>query len=367
MSVAAPRFHTLPIAEIRRETPDAVAIRFDIPSDLSEAFSYTAGQYLTLRRTFGRKNCAAAIPFCHIPDAGGLWVGVREEPGGRFSGWLNREAKPDDTVELMTPDGRFTLTPDADGPSRNILCVAAGSGITPVLSILEALLLSEPQSTATLIYANRDTAHIMFRDAIQDLKDRYLSRFRPFHILSREPSDVELLTGRLDARKCKAFFCLSGAVPARTYDRAYLCGPEAMMDLVAAALTEHGLGASDIHRELFLNPDSARRLDADRPPPAATPDGAQVTVILDQRQRTFTFDPATESILDAARALGADVPFACKAGVCATCRAHLSEGEVTMARNQALDADELARGYILTCQARPETAKVVVDYDRRSG
>ncbi len=365
MSVA-PRFHTLTIAEVRRETEDAVAVRFHVPDDLREAFAYRAGQYLTLRRTFDGEELPRCYSLCHAPGDG-LWVGVREEPGGRFSGWLNREAAVGDSVEVMTPDGRFTLSASGDGPARSILCVAAGSGITPVLAILETLLAGEPDSTATLIYANRDTAHIMFREGVQDLKDRYLNRFRTFHVLSREPSDVELLTGRLDDGKCRSLFARGGAADAASHDMAYLCGPEVMMDVVADSLAEHGLDPANIRREVFLNADSARPSDAHRPPPVPTPEGAQVTVILDQRQRTFTFDPAQESILDAARALGADVPFACKAGVCATCRAHLSEGEVTMARNQALDQDELDRGYILTCQTRPKTAKVVIDYDRRSG
>lgn len=367
MSIAAPRFHALTVAEIRREAPDAVAIRFDLPDGLRAAYAYQAGQYLTLRREFGGEELRRCYSLCRNPDAGELWVGVREEAGGRFSGWLNREARPGDCIEVMNPEGRFTLPAIGDASARNILCVAAGSGITPVLAILEAMLADEPESTATLVYANRDTAHIMFRDAVQDLKDRYLSRFRVFHILTREPSDVELLSGRIDAAKCAALFGESGAIPAQSHDLAFLCGPEEMMDTVAASLAANGLDPAAIRRELFLNADSPQPSDTHRPPPAPTPDGAQVTIILDQRQRTFVFDPAQESILDAARAQGADVPYACKAGVCATCRAHLSEGEVTMARNQALDADEVARGYILTCQSRPKTAKVVVDYDRRSG
>lgn len=367
MSIAAPRFHALTIAEIRREAPDAVAVRFAVPDGLQADYAYAAGQYLTLRRTFDGEELRRCYSLCRTPAKGEFWVGVREEVGGRFSGWLNRDAKPGAVVEVMTPDGRFTLPASSGAPARNVLCVAAGSGITPVLAILETLLAEEPESTATLVYANRDTAHIMFREAVQDLKDRYLSRFRLFHVLSREPSDVDLLTGRIDGGKCLALFGDGGTIPAQSCDLAFLCGPEEMMDTVAFTLAAHGLDPAKIRRELFLNADSPRPSDGHRPPPAPTPEGAQVTIILDQRQRSFVFDPAQESILDAARAQGADVPYACKAGVCATCRAHLSEGEVTMARNQALDADELARGYILTCQARPKTAKVVVDYDRRSG
>lgn len=365
MSVG-PRIHELRIAEIRREAPDAVAVRFDLPPELAADYAYAAGQYLTLCRQFGGEELRRCYSLCRRPGGQGLWVGVREEQGGRFSGWLNREAKAGDTVQVMTPDGRFTLKPDPAAPPREVLCVVAGSGITPVLAILETLLAEEPQSSATLIYANRDSAHIMFREQVEDLKDRYLDRFRVFHILSREPTEVDLLDGRLDSAKCEAFFGKGGATPARNFDLAYLCGPEAMMDLVADALAGYGLDPANIRRELFLNADSPRPSDAHRPPPAPTPEGAEVTVILDQRRRTFVFDPAQPSILDAARAMGADVPYACKAGVCATCRAHLAEGEVTMARNQALDADELARGFILTCQSRPKSGRVVVDYDRRS-
>jgi len=290
---------------------------------------------------------------------------VREEKGGRFSGWLNREANIGDTLDVMTPDGRFTFTPEPGGPPREILSVAAGSGITPMLSILETLLADEPQSRATLIYANRDVAHIMFREALEDLKDRYLDRLRVFHILSREPSDVDLLAGRFDATKCDAFFGAAGVAPATGFERAYLCGPEPLMDLVAAHLATYGLDPAHIRRELFLNADSPPPAGAIDRAPEPVPEGAEVTLVIDQRRRTFVFDPGQPSILDAARATGIDVPFACKAGVCATCRAHLSAGEVTMARNHALDPDELERGFILTCQSRPTTAKVTVDYDRR--
>lgn len=360
-----PRFHALTIAEIRREAPDAVAILFALPNDLAEAFTYQAGQYLTLRRSFGGEELRRCYSLCAAPGGAGLWIGVREELGGRFSGWLNREARVGDKVEAMPPDGRFTYT-HQDG-CRDLLLVAVGSGITPVLAIAEAALAGGSDSNVTLIYANRDAAHIMFRERLNDLKDRYLSRFRVFQVLSREPSEVELVAGRIDEAKCERFFCPGGVAPAAGFDRAYLCGPEELMDLIAAKLEEHGLAASAIRRELFLNADSPVPARHAPRPLAPTPEGAQVTVILDQRRRTFVFDPAEPSILDAARSAGMDVPFACKAGVCATCRAHLSEGKVSMARNQALDQDELDRGYILTCQSRPQSAAVVIDYDRRSG
>ncbi len=365
MSVAPPTIHNLSIAEIRREAPGAVAIRFAVPEELRAAFTFSAGQYLTLCRDFDGEELRRCYSISSRPGASGPWVGVREEKGGRFSGWLNRDAKVGDTFAVMTPDGRFTFQPEPDGPAREVLCVAAGSGITPMLSILETLLANEPQSRATLIYANRDVTHIMFREALEDLKDRYLDRLRVFHILSREPSDVDLLTGRFDAAKCDAFFGASGLTPATGIERAYLCGPELLMDLVAEQLATSGLKPANIRRELFLNADSPPLAGAKVHAPEPVPEGAEVTLVMDQRQRTFVFDPDQTSILDAARANGIDVPFACKAGVCATCRAHLSSGEVTMARNHSLDPDELERGFILTCQARPTTSKVTVDFDRR--
>lgn len=364
MSVAL-RFHSLTIAEIRREGPDAVAVRFALPAELTEQFAYRAGQYLTLRRAFGGEELRRCYSLCAPPGRPDLWIGVREEPGGRFSGWLNREAQVGDKIDVMVPDGRFTYT--VEDECHDLLLVAAGSGITPVLGIAEAALAGDPNCNVTLIYANRDAAHIMFREALNDLKDRYLNRFRLFHILSREPSEVDLAAGRLDENKCESFFSQGGVAPAEAFDRAYLCGPEALMDLVAAKLEAHGLPASAIRRELFLNADSPAPAGRMPRPLEPTPEGAMVTVILDQRRRTFVFDPAEPSILDAARSAGMDVPFACKAGVCATCRAHLSEGEVSMARNQALDQDELDRGYVLTCQSRPQSATVVIDYDRRGG
>lgn len=364
MSVA-PRFHALTVAEIRREAPDAVAVRFAVPSELANAYAYKAGQYLTLRRAFEGEELRRCYSLCAAPGGTDLWIGVRAEPGGRFSSWLNGEAKTGDIIDVLPPDGRFTYAAQ-DGCS-DLLLVAAGSGITPVLGIAEAALTSDPSSNVTLIYANRDAAHIMFLERLNDLKDRYLNRFRLFHILSREPSEVDLVAGRIDNAKCDGFFSTNGVAPAAGFDRAYLCGPETLMDLAASKLAEHGLDPSAIRRELFLNADSSAPTGQTPRPLEPTPQGAQVTVILDQRRRSFVFDPAETSILDAARSAGLDVPFACKAGVCATCRAHLSEGEVVMARNQALDQDELERGYVLTCQSRPQSASVVIDYDRRSG
>ncbi len=365
MSVVVPSRHNLTIAEIRREAPDAVAIRFAVPEALQADYRHTAGQYLTLCRTFDGEELRRCYSISSRPGAPGPWIGVREEPGGRFSGWLNRDARPGDTVDVMTPDGRFTFEPQPEGAGREILCIAAGSGITPVLAILDTLLDQEPQSSATLIYANRDVAHIMFRETLQDLKDRHIDRLRVFHLLSREPSDVDLLAGRLDAGKCDLFFGPDGIAPAPGFARAYLCGPEAMTDLVALRLGVHGMAAPEIRRELFLNADSPPSARTGAHPPQPVPEGAEITLVMDQRRRTFVFDASQPSILDAARAAGADVPYACKAGVCATCRAHLTEGEVHMARNHALDPDELERGFILTCQARPISAKVTVDYDRR--
>ena len=363
MSVV-PRFHTLTIAEVRRETPDAVAVRFSLPPNLTSEFSYDAGQYLTLRRDFAGVELRRCYSLCAAPGSNDLWIGVREEDGGRFSGWLNQHAKPGDTIDIMPPDGRFTYCP-ADS-EQHVLLVAAGSGITPILSIVEEILGSDSASTATVVFINRDAAHIMFKDKLDDLKDSYLNRLRVFHVLSREVTDVSLLSGRFDQSKCEGFFAANGVAPASEFDSAYLCGPEALMDLVEESLAGSGLAPSAIKRELFLNPDSPAQAPRTQPlPPVA--DGVKVTIILDQRQRTISFDSTDASVLDAARKAGMDVPYACKAGVCATCRAYLAEGEVSMERNQALDQDELDRGYILTCQARPLAGSITVDYDRRSG
>jgi len=366
VSVSSPTFYPITITDIERLTPDAVAVRFILPETLHELYTFTAGQYLTLRREFDGRELRRCYSLSTAPNAGELTIGVREEAGGRFSGWLNREARAGDTVDTMRPDGRFIFQPEPEGASREILGVAAGSGIAPILGILETLLAEEPQSSAALLYANRDLAHIMFKDRLDDLKDRHLNRLRMFHVLSREPSDVPLLTGRLDRTKCESLFGPHGVAPAKGFARAYICGPEPLTDLVAERLAAFGLAPNAIRRELFLN--------ADSPPPAVArpqaeepvPQGAEVTVIFDQRRRRFIFDADQPSILDAARAAGADVPFACKAGVCATCRAHLIEGEVYMTRNHALDPDELERGFILTCQARPTSTKVVMNFDRRS-
>lgn len=347
------RFHRLRIAAVDPLTEDAVAVTFDVPEELRAAYGFDAGQSLTLRRVVDGDEQRRTYSIC-APAGAPPRIGVREIPGGLFSSWLVNEARRGDVVEVQTPSGR--LRADAGEPGRHLL-IAAGSGITPLLSIA-ATVLENPASTATLLYGNRTTGTVMFADELADLKNENGPRFELIHVLSREPRDVELFTGRLDADRLRAI--LTTLVPLDEVDHAWLCGPLGMIADARAVLAELGVAPEKVHAELFY---------VDEPPPPlrheeAAPDGAtsEVTVVLDGRSTTAPM-PRDCSILDSARARRADIPFACKGGVCGTCRAKVVEGEVDMVRNYALEPAEIAAGFVLTCQTFPLSDRITVDYD----
>ena len=343
-------FHSLAIARIDRLCADAVAVTFDVPPELADEFAFRAGQYLTLRLGEERRSYSICAPV-----GAGLRIGVRLVADGLFSSWLVEHARPGDRIDVLPPLGNFT--PTTATPGRHAL-IAAGSGITPVLSVAATLLAAHPDNHVTLLYGNRRTDSVMFAEDLADLKDTYLERFQLIHVLSREPRDVELFSGRLDAERIGRL--VEAFLPADDVDHWWLCGPFGLIETARGVLAARGVPETRVHRELFY---------VDEPPPEvrhddAAPDGpvSQVTVVLDGRATTLTL-PADGPILDAAQRVRADLPFACKGGVCGTCRAKVTAGSVRMRRNYALEQHELDAGFVLTCQAIPTADQVTVDYD----
>jgi ring-1,2-phenylacetyl-CoA epoxidase subunit PaaE len=355
--MTTPHFHDLRVAALQPETGDAVTVRFEVPAPLRDAYRFRPGQFLTLRAMIGAEDTRRSYSICSAPEDPGLTVGIKRVEGGLFSSWACRDLKPGDTLAVMTPDGRFGL-PDAAGP-RVIAAFAAGSGITPILSIMRAVLANEPDSRFFLFYGNRSTASIMFRQQIEDLKDRYLSRLSVFHVLSREQQDVPALNGRLDADKLGVL--LRAVLPAALIDQALICGPRTMIEALPGALTGLGVAADRIHVERFTPSAGGRRAAPVVEP--GTPPACIATVIRDGARFDIPV-AADEALIDAAIRAGRDLPFACKGGMCCTCRAKVVEGRVDMAVNYSLEPWEIAAGFVLTCQSRPVTDRVVVDFDQ---
>jgi ring-1,2-phenylacetyl-CoA epoxidase subunit PaaE len=349
------RFHTLTVADVERLCDDAVAVTFDVPPDLREAFAFAPGQHLTLRRTVAGREERRSYSIAARAGARPR-VGVREIPDGLFSSWLVHDVRPGDAVEVQEPTGGFRVDPATGGRH---LCLVAGSGITPVLSIAGSLL-AHPGSDAevALVYGNRTSASVMFAEELGDLKNEFGPRLQLVHVLSREPRDVELFSGRLDADRVRRI--LQVLLPVDTFDHVWLCGPFAMVTAVREVLADLGVPPDRVHAELFY---------AGGPPPEltrATPsyDGAttDVTVVLDGASTTSAM-PRDRTVLDTAQATRADLPFACKGGVCGTCRARVTDGEVDLRRNYALEPAELDAGFVLTCQSYPLGDRVTVDFD----
>jgi ring-1,2-phenylacetyl-CoA epoxidase subunit PaaE len=345
-------FHTLTVASVERLCDDAVAVTFDVPEALRSAYDFEAGQSLTLRRIIDGEDHRRDYSICAQVGQRPR-VGVRLIPGGRFSEWLVNEVRPGDEVEVQTPRGSFRAQPDG---GRH-LCIAAGSGITPMMSIASTVL-SNPDSRLTLLYGNRTTSSVMFTEELADLKNRYGARLDLVHVLSREPRDVELFSGRLEGERLRTL--LTTLVPLAAVDHVWLCGPFAMIADARAVLEELGVSRDKVHFELFYVDEPPPEVN--RPEAVVTGETSNVTVVLDGRSTTAPM-PKDQSILDSAQRLRADLPFACKGGVCGTCRAHLTSGVGEMRRNYALDDDEVARGFVLTCQTHPVSDEVTVDFD----
>lgn len=359
-----PEFYPLSISAARKETDDAVCLTFAVPANLAETFRFTQGQYLTLKAEIDGAEVTRSYSICSAVDDGILQVAIKKVGGGVFSTFANEKLAEEDVIEVMPPQGTF-FTPLRADSEREYLCIAAGSGITPIISIIKTTLEREPASRVTLLYGNQRVATMMFREELQALKNRYMRRFQWINILSRERQEAEILNGRIDNRKGAEL--TKRLLDLHAVDEFFLCGPEAMISEVSRGLRAAGIAEERIHYELFAASaaDAAVRL-ARREERARKLAGmvAQVTVTVDGRETRFELTADGENILDGALDNGVDLPFACKGGVCATCKARLLEGEVDMDINHALAPEELAAGYILTCQSHPVTDRVVVDFDQ---
>lgn len=359
-------FHPLTVTDLRRETDDAVSIRLDVPGALKETFAFAPGQYLTFKADIDGEEVRRTYSVCSGLTDVELRVAVKKVPDGRFSGYANDGLSIGDRLEVMPPEGRFT-SPIEAGQKKRYLLVAAGSGITPILSIARSVLTLEADSSVTLIYGNRTVSSIMFKEDLDALKDRYPSRFSLFHVLSRQPQDVPLFNGRIDATKCEAFF--ERLVDPAMQDEVFLCGPRAMTETVRTVLRDKGVDDARIHVELFTT-DSEEEIAAARArriEDLGAEAGAlkQVTVIFDGVDTTLDLAADGQSVLDAALERRGDMPHSCKGGMCCTCRAKLVEGEVSMDVNYALTDEEVEDGFVLTCQSHPMSDRVVIDYDQR--
>ncbi len=355
------RFFPLEVTEIRRETRDAVAVTFMPREEDRETFRFIQGQYLTFRRVFDGEELRRCYSICSGVEEGLLRIGVKRVEGGAFSSFVNAGLKVGDRLEAMAPMGVFH-TPLDSAARRSYLAVAGGSGVTPILSILKTTLRAEPKSQFTLIYANKQISSIIFREELEDLKNEYLGRLSILHILEADAQEIDLFTGLLTMDKCRELF--AHWVDAGALHAAFICGPEPMMLTVAAALRERGLSEAQIKFELFASSQPGRAAPRRDSASASAGETCEVTLTLDGATRSFAMPRAGQSVLDAALENQLDAPYACKAGVCSTCRAKVLEGEVEMLTNHALEDYEVRLGYMLTCQARPLTAKLKVSYDQ---
>lgn len=363
--MAVPHFNRLTIRDIRRETADAISIAFEVPPALREAYRFREGQFLTLRHTLAGEELRRSYSICSgVPDYaqyGELRIGIKRLQGGRFSSWAHETLKVGMSLDVMTPDGRFN-TPLDPTRARHFVGFASGSGITPMLSLIRTVLATEPGSRFSLVCGNRSVASIMFLETLAGLKNLSMDRLRLVHVLSGEPQEIELFSGRLDRDRCRAL--LETVLCDDPIDEAFICGPAPMMDGAEAALRAHGVPAEHIHTERFGTPAVApvaplrtTAVDSDA--------CARVTIVIDGMQRTLQVPFDGPALLDAGLAVGAPLPYACKGGVCCTCRARVLEGEVRMDRNFTLEPQEIAQGFVLTCQAHPVSDRVVVSFDER--
>lgn len=356
----AVHFHPLQVKKIKRETDDSVSITFDIPEEQLDLFTYKEGQNVTVKANINGTEIRRSYSICAAPHEKELRIAVKKVEGGVFSAYANHDLKKGDQLEVLPPTGKFCAR-IADNKSANYLAIAAGSGITPVISIIKHTLHTHPNSSFTLIYGNRSRSSIIFFEELEGLKNKYLNRFTLIHVLSRELTDAPVNYGRIEADKLQS---LEHIVRFRDMDDAYLCGPEEMIFSSAKFLETKGLDKSHIHFELFTTPGQSKtisQVSEDKEPGAES----SITIRLDGRSIEFPLNYSGDSVLDAALKKGADLPYACKGGVCCSCRAKLVEGQVEMTVNYALEEEEVEQGFILTCQAHPRSEKVVIDFDVR--
>lgn len=354
----AVEFHRLKIADVRRETPEAVSIALAVPRELAEAYRFTPGQHVTMRTRVDGAEVRRSYSICVAPDDGELRVAVKKVDGGAFSTLANDKFRPGDEIDVMTPQGRFGVALDPDA-ARTYVAIAAGSGITPIMSMVRTILTHEKKSRVVLVYGNRTTQSIIFREALEDLKDRFLARLTIHHVLSREPQEIALLDGRIDADKISA---LLRTLPRGSIDHAFLCGPGGLVESGKAALAQAGVAPERVHVEYF----STDGLPIEtRAASAIAADGRESTAeIMLNGARHLIPVRSGETIVDAGLRAGLEMPYSCRGGMCCTCRAKVTQGEVRMDTNYSLEPWELEAGYVLTCQAHPVTPKIVLDYDQ---
>ncbi|OQW55708.1 MAG: phenylacetic acid degradation protein [Proteobacteria bacterium SG_bin9] len=359
MSAHTPKFHRLVINDLRRETADAVSITFAIPKELSEDYAFAPGQYLTLRTTMDGEEVRRSYSICSAPDDHELRIAVKKVDGGAFSTWALEDLRFGDELDVMTPTGRFGVA-HAPDQARIHVGFAAGSGITPIISIVRGILVREPNSRFFLFYGNRTANGVLFREALEELKDRFMGRFSLFHVLSQEEQDLPILYGRLDREKVEVL--LRAMAPAAAVDHVFVCGPTAMSEEIEKTCLDLGIAADRLHVERFVSGLGGKP----RPKPVIAleaPPKAVAALIVDGKRKDVPVAEG-EAILDAALRAGMDLPYACKGGMCSTCRAKVVEGSAEMELNYSLEKWELDAGFVLTCQAHPTTGRIVVDYDQ---
>jgi ring-1,2-phenylacetyl-CoA epoxidase subunit PaaE len=356
-------FHSLRVKKVEKETEDCVSIEFEVPKELKEIFQFKQGQNLTIKKILNGKELRRNYSICTSPFDNKLKVAVKKAEGGIFSTWVNEELKAGDHLDVLPPTGKF-YTELNPSQKKNYVAFAAGSGITPVLSIVKTTLITEPKSTFTLVYGNRTKNSIIFKEELEALKDKFIDRFRIYHILSRETTDVEINNGRIDVGKLE-LLC-SKLIDLKTCDEFFVCGPEEMIFCIKGYLEGRGVIGDKIHFELFTVPGQKQTANKQQFEILKNEGPkAKVSVKLDGIMFDFDLEYEGESVLDAALNQGADLPYACKGGVCTTCKAKLTDGKVSMDVNWGLEPEEVAKGYILTCQSHPQTERIVIDFDAR--
>ena len=358
----AQHFHPLEIRDVVRETHDCISVSFKVPEALGETFAYRAGQYVTLRAEVGDRELRRSYSLCSAPHENELRVAIKRVDGGMFSQWAHMLLRPGDSIDVLPPDGHFVYESQPDR-ARHILLLAAGSGITPVFSILKTALETEANSRVTLVFGNRRVKDIIFREQIEDLRDRHLARFQLIHSLSGEVQEAPIANGRIDGAKIASL--IPGLINPNTLDEVFICGPGAMIEAAAKACVETGVLAERIHKEIFGVPGAVAREESRANDASSGDDVARVSVIADGIERELRVAFKGDSVLDVVLASGIDVPYACKAGVCCTCRAQVLDGEVRMDANYTLEQHEVDRGFVLTCQAHPVSDTVRLSYDAR--
>ncbi|MFM8597165.1 MAG: 1,2-phenylacetyl-CoA epoxidase subunit PaaE [Flavobacteriales bacterium] len=351
------KFYSLQISDIKRETPSCVSVAFAIPASMATDFSFEAGQYFTFKKTIENQEIRRSYSLCSAPHENEWRVAIKQIPDGLFSSYANLELQVGDTLDVLAPMGNFKFSPVSNA-QKNYALFAAGSGITPIFSILKTILVAEPQSTVTLFYGNKGQGEIIFREELEALKNKYLDKLNIVHVFSRENTGVPLLKGRIDTARIEKL--LHAFFKGQTIDAAYLCGPQQMILAAKDQLEKFGLPAKQIHFELFHAEPIEKKEVAENPVDAFD---SHIELIMDGEVTNFYLSSQGPSILDAAYQAGADAPFACKGGVCCTCKAKVLKGEVTMDINYALTPEEVEQGYVLTCQAHPNSKDVLISFD----